>query len=165
MTNPISLTPWSSSLARAEPYILHVEFAITAAKTFRALSAGYPALPFADALTQAQIDNFLGSSGEISVLKYDATAMGDDMFGCIIDMKGQCAELESVFYVCHSGTGGLTSVSGKIAAGTMADSTASTGALLSANGNPYVRIAFGNTPDFDALTSGVVTLQLTWLPK
>jgi hypothetical protein len=118
------------------------------------------------ALTQASIDAFLGTSSEFTAAQFDATSMGADAMGVLIDLKGQADSLESMVVKCYSGTAGATLVERSVdSIATLQDSTLATECALGANGNLGLKIDWGNTPDFDALTSGRIDVTLRWRAK
>lgn len=117
------------------------------------------------ALTQAQIDAFLGSTNEFNYLDFDATAMGADMFAAIFNYDGQVQSVSSVVATCYSSTGGSTQVIRQTEADGLAASTVETAAELSSLGNVAVKVNFGNTPDFDGLTSGTIQIDIYWVSK
>lgn len=140
---------------------------ITAAKTVSPLPIDdATALTGFDAITQAAIDAHLGSTNEFAGAAFDATAMGDDAFAAIFNLQRQGDELALAKAYCYSGTAGATLVEqAVVASATLTDSTLATEAAMSSLGNVAVRVAFGNTPDFDALTSGIIQIDLHWRVK
>jgi hypothetical protein len=120
----------------------------------------------AAAFTQALIDAHLGTSSEFTAAQFDATSMGADAQGIIIDMGGQADELVYVECQCISGTEGTTTVNRRAkASSTLTDSTLATEAALGANGNIGVKVDWGNSPDFDGLTAGQVIIRVHWRSK
>lgn len=142
-------------------------YSITGAKTAVPLPVDdATALIGFDAITQAQIDAHLGSSSEFSGDAFDATAMGADMFAAIYNLQGQCSELVMAKAYCYSGTAGATLVERAFEdSATLTDSTLVTECAKSSLGNVAVKVDFGNTPDFDALTSGIIQIELHWRAK
>ncbi len=142
-------------------------YSITGAKTNSPLPVDdNTALTTYDALTQSQIDTWLGSTNEFTAAQFDATSMGNDAFGAIYNLDGQGDELVMVRVRCYSGTGGSTLVERAVeASSTLTDSTLVTEAAMSSLGNIAVKVDFGNTPDFDALTSGIIEIELHWRVK
>jgi len=144
-------------------------FDITAAKTQSPLpiddSSAYTGFDAAD-FTQAIINSHLGTSGEFTAAQFDATAMGNDAQGILIDMGGQCEELVLVKAHCYSGTAGATLVEREFkSSSTLTDSTLQSEAAVGSSGNIGIKIAWGNTPDFDALTAGQVIIEVHWRAK
>jgi len=156
---------WQEQLYKTQPRVLMLEFKITAAKTLVPILPPMPALTSCDAISQAAIDEALGSVNEFPAAAFDATAMGNDTFGGVVNMKGQCAKLLSMKAQCFSGTGGATAVTRQCQALGLTASTLETALGLSALGNIGFKIDFGNTPDFDGLTSGTVIVEIHWVSK
>lgn len=157
---------WNEKLQRTVPQTLLLQWQITAAKTVSPLFQGLDTLNLFDAVaSQAVIDSFLGTTNEFTAAQFDATSMGADAYGVIINMRGQAAAVGALEIVCYSGTGGSTAVTRAVVASTLTASTLETAAAIGANGNLAFKVDFGNTPDFDALTSGLIVASLTWLPK
>lgn len=117
------------------------------------------------ATAQAVIDDHLGTSSEFTAAQFDATALGADAQGFILDMGGQADELLYVEASCQTGTELLTTVDRRTKAAGLTDSTLDTEAELGAEGNIGIRVDWGNTPDFDALTAGTVILRVHWRAK
>ncbi len=92
--------------------------------------------------------------------------MGADTFGGVINLAGQAKELLAMKAHCYSGTDGATVVTeGVAAAAALTASTLKTEAACGAYGNLAFKVNFGNTPDFDALTSGLIHIQLVYRIK
>ena len=84
----------------------------------------------------------------------------------IVNMGGQVKTLVKVVAKCYSGTGGATLVERTVLpSAALTASTLATEAAVGANGNVAVKVDFGNTPDLDALTSGIISLELHWISK
>jgi hypothetical protein len=166
-----SLTYWQSALLKTTPRTCKLRYNITAAVTFAAQATGYPALVSAGAITQAQLDAALhksngdASSSEFTAAQFDATSMGADAFGGVVDLYGQAQTLLNMVARCYSGTGGATLVERSVGSGTLAASTLETACAKGANGNLGFKVDFGNAPDFDALTAGQVVIDLEWISK
>lgn len=153
---------------RAKPVQRDVwAFDITAAVTVSAIPIDdVSALSTFGALTQAVIDAHLGTSSEFTAAQFDATSMGADAMGVIIDLAGQASALERVVAKCYSGTAGATLVERSVTPiATLQDSTLATECALGANGNIGIKIDWGNTPDFDALTAGQIEIEVFWRAK
>lgn len=150
---------------------LSIPFEITGAKAASLLVQGLPVLEtFDGGWSQATIDAFLSnkeysSSSEFTAAQFDATSMGADAFGGLINMDRQIEELGWFSARCFSGTGGVDRVERAVKAGSLADSTLETAVELSSEGNLGFKIDFGNTPDFDALTSGLIIVEFDWISK
>ena len=120
----------------------------------------------AGAFTQAIINAHLGTTAEFTAAQFDATSMGNDAMGVIVNMDGQVDELSSVTVRCYSGTAGATLVERSyVDSATLTDSTLASECALGANGNVGIKIDWGNTPDFDALTSGIIEVDMHWRSK
>lgn len=161
-----SLFYWQEKLQKTDPRILCLQWQITAAKTVSPLFAGLPALTTFDAITsQSTIDNFLGTSSEFTIAQFDATSMGNDAFGVIVNMGGQMSAIGAMDAQCSSGTGLATIVTRRAIAGTLTASTLETAVQIGSSGNLGLKIDFGNTPDFDGLTSGLIVVEVSWVAK
>lgn len=163
---------WNEKHAKGQSRSLILAYNITAAKTVSPTIQGADSLAFFDAVTQAQIDTYLGSASDFNVTLFDATSMGADTFGGIVRMSGspstqaQGAQLVRMHAVCYSSTGGSTSVN-RLALGStgMTASTLETACGISALGNFGFKVDFGNTPDLDGLTAGTIVVTLYWISK
>jgi hypothetical protein len=163
----MSLAYYQDQLGKVDPHVTTLVWNITAAKTVSSVPANSAALVAFDAISsQAVIDDFLGTTNEFLVAAFDATAMGADMFAAIVNMAGQMKQLVYAEAVCYSGTGGATKVERAVqASSALTASTLATEAAVGASGNVAVKVDFGNTPDFDALTAGTIVLKLYWIAK
>lgn len=155
---------------------LRLLWKITGAVTFSPLPiVNTAAYAFAGAQTQDNIDDFLKTDAEFTAAQFDSTSMGADMFGVLIKMNGlvsdetagsyvgQCASVQAVVATCYSGTGGSTQViRSVISSDTLTDSSAVTEIAVGDQGDIGLKINFGNTPDFDALTEGVIEVRVFW---
>ena len=120
----------------------------------------------AGAFTQALIDAHLGTSSEFTAAQYDATSMGADAQGIILDMGGQCEDVLFMAAKCYSAADGGTQVElGVKKSSTLTDSTLTTEVAVGANGNVGIKLDWTNSPDFDALTAGQVVIDLYWRAK
>lgn len=152
---------FQKGLCRVDKFVLN----ITGAATSVLVPAQSGVLVTYGALTQAQINAFLDSTDEISYLKYDATSMGADTIGLIFNYDGQVQSVSSVTARCYSSTGGSTLVTRQTQAAGLTDSTVETAAVVTSLGNVGVKVDFGNTPDFDALTTGTIEVEIAWVSK
>jgi hypothetical protein len=164
-----SLMYYNEVWGKGAPRVLRLTWHITAAVTVssRPLAAAPGVLVTFGAISaQSTIDNFLGTTSEFDYLAFDATAMGADTMGVIVNMKGQAADLISVEAACYSGSGLATSVFRHAQKSTaLTASTLATEAALGSSGNVAFRIDWGNTPDFDGLTSGTIIADINWIAK
>lgn len=163
MTTATGLFYWNEKFGKTEPRKTTIVYKITGAKTAVQLPVGGPAdLTFDGYTTQAQIDNFLGTTNEFLVADLDSTAVGADSIAVLINMEGQAAYVAALEAKCYSSTGGSTLVT---RAWYEADLTTSveTAVELGSEGNIALKVNFGNTPDFDALTDGLIILDVYWI--
>jgi hypothetical protein len=162
-----SLMFWNDMALKGVPRVLRLEYKITAAKTVSPQPQSSVSYTTFDAIaSQSVIDNFLGTTNEFLVAAFDATAMGADTFGGLVNMNGQAKVLTSFNARCYSGTGGATLVERSVvSSSTLTASTLVTECALGASGNLAFKVDFGNTPDFDALTSGLIVIELSWIAK
>ena len=167
MSNP-GIFPYTSREGKTV-HVSTFRFTITAANTTqnlpiddtRALSGQAAA-----ELTLAIIDAHLGTSSEFTAAQFDATSLGADAQGIVIDMGGQVGELIGVWGTCYSATGGATqSIAGDIPSTTLTDSSLRTECALGANGNVGIKFDWGNSPDFDGLTAGQIVIDVHWRSK
>lgn len=154
---------YSSALGKTDPRILTLMFNITGAKTSVTRPLGPPVLTAYDAIAaQATIDNFLGTTSEFNYLAFDATSMGTDAFGVIVNMNGQAGYLLAAEAKQMSGTNFGTVVN-SIGLGTgLTATTLATEAALGANGNLAARFVLTN---LDGLTTGIVMVRFYWIAK
>jgi len=166
MSSQVSLMHWSEKLQRGESRELDLFFNISAAKTAAEVQA-MPVLHTFDAFaSQAVIDAFLGTSSEFLLAAFDATSMGADAFGGVINMQGQAKEVIAMSAKCYSGTGGATLVERVVQdSAALTASTLATELALGSSGNIGFKVDFGNTPDFDALTAGLIHVKIIWKSK
>lgn len=163
---------WNEKHGKTQPYVMDFTYQITAAKTVSPVPQGADSFVFFDAVTQAQIDAYTGVANDFPVTYFDATSMGADAFGGIVRMSGSPSILAQGFQLikmeayCASGTGFATVVD-RYANGAlgMTASTLETACAISTSGNLGFKIDFGNTPDLDALTAGIISVKLYWLSK
>lgn len=161
-----SLFYWNSALGKTLSRELVLRYEITGATTVSPLVQGLPCLPTFAALTQQTIDDFLGSSSEFTAAQFDATSMGADAFGGIVNLAGQVQYLQSMEAMCYSAAAGDTLVSrGVKSIATLQDSTLASECAVSSLGNIGFKVDFGNVPDFDALTAGMILIKLAYISK
>jgi len=161
-----SLFYWQEKLGKTQPRCLDLVWKITGAKAVSHLPIGAPTLVAFDAIaSQAVIDDFLGTTNEFLVAAFDATAMGADAFACIINMAGQASYVTHLEISCYSSTGGSTEVRRAVYESSLTASTLETALAIGANGNIAFKVDFGNTPDFDGLTDGLIHARVYWVSK
>jgi hypothetical protein len=157
---------WNEKLGKTNPRELVLVWNITGAKTVTNVPVGAPTYPVFDAISsQSTINDFLGTTNEFTTAQFDSTSMGNDAFGGLVNMQGQ---VQSVLYFtaqCYSSTGGSTQVTRESLNNGLADSTLETAVGLGSQGNLAFKVDFGNTPDFDGLTSGTIVVKIYWISK
>jgi hypothetical protein len=157
---------WSDKLQKAESRTLSLVFNITGAAASTEIQRAPVLSTYGAIASQAVIDSFLGTTNEFLVAAFDATAMGADAFGGIINMDGQCKEVLYMSAKCYSGTGGATLVERVVQdSATLTASTLATEVAKGANGNIAFKVNFGDSPDFDALTAGLIVIEIVWKSK
>ena len=132
------------------------------------LVAGAPILVTQAAISaQATIDSFLGTTSEFDYLAFDATSMGTDAIGFIIDMKGQARTAVWTELKVFTSTNGVTQAGSRAAGGTMAATTLGAGLLCGASasvtgsGNLACRHVIGSLDSAD----GTLELSVYWIAK
>jgi len=166
MSAQVSLMHWSDKLQKAESRVLTLVFNITGAAASTEVQRSPVLHAYGAIASQAVIDDFLGTTNEFLVAAFDATAMGADAFGGVINMAGQAKEVLYMNAKCYSGTGGATLVERMVQdSAALTASTLATEVAKGASGNIGFKVDFGNTPDFDALTSGVIVIEIAWKSK
>lgn len=161
-----SLFYYNDQLLKVNPRVLLLEYKITAAVTASPIISNSASLiTFGAFASQAVIDDFLGTVDEFTLAQFDATAMGADAFGGLVQMNGQAAVISQMIARCYSNTGGADLVTRQVQGGTLTASTLETAVEVGADGNIGFKVDFGNTPDFDALTSGTIQIEIHWVPK
>lgn len=174
---PYGLNMWNEDFS-GRTHMMTLQWKITGAKTVSPLPITNSAVyAFFDALTQPNIDDFLLTSSEFTAAQFDSTSMGNDMFGVLIKMNGndvlndaltvgQAASVEGFVATCYSSTGGSTAVTRAwYGSSTLTDSTAASEIAVGANGDIGLKVNFGNTPDFDGLTDGFISINIYWTSK
>lgn len=157
-----SLHYWNEKLPKTQPRTLKFLYDITGAKAISPLVMGVPVLHSFDAIaSQTVIDDFLGSTNEFLVAKFDATAMGTDAIAFIIDMKGQAAKCLTAKVSSILSTG-IEDVNKQIQFSTLTASTLETKAELSSAGNIAIKAVLTG---LDALTDGTVLVEVEWIAK
>lgn len=156
-----SLVYWQDKLAKTQPRRLKFVYKINGAKDISEVIPGTPVLAAFDALTQADIDAHLGTSSEFTAAQFDATAMGLDALGLIIDMQGQASKvvMASARLV---GADEVEDAEERMLAEGLTDSTLESEAALGANGNIALRTVLTG---LDAATAGHVEVEIFWISK
>lgn len=159
-----SLMYWQEKLGKTQPRSATFLWEITAAKTISPLVPGIPVLSTFDALaSQAVIDDFLGTTNEFLLAAFDATAMGTDAFAVIVNMAGQVDKVLSAKFATYSGTAGVTEALNCIkSSSSLTASSLSAEFAKGANGNMAARFV---STGLDALTAGILRVDLSWISK
>jgi hypothetical protein len=154
---------YQDKFGKTQPRILMLNWKITDAVTVVSLPIGPPVLVTFGAISaQSTIDNFLGTTSEFNYLAFDATSMGTDAMGVIVNMAGQAARLDGFSVRAYSGTGGATVYAAGAYNNGITNTTLETACALGANGNIAAKVAFSQSGSFDALTSGFIEMVLYW---
>lgn len=161
MSNQVSLMYWNDKAQSAEARVLHMIFKITAAKTV-ADQLGSPTLSTFDAFaSQSVIDTYLGTTNEFLLAAFDATSMGTDAFGGVIDMGGQVKEVVKMDIVSY--TAGAVSAEKYVLSSSALTSTSLTSEVAKgSSGNVGFKAVLTGV---DALTSGHVEVKIYWKSK
>ncbi len=164
-----SLFLYQDKFGRTQPRVLHLLWKITGAVTVVPVPIGVPVLTTFGAISaQSTIDNFLGTTSEFNYLAYDATSMGTDAMGVIVNMAGQARRVDGVIARTYSGTGGATVYQAGAWANGITATTLETAAAcgysssIAGSGNIAVKVNFAQTGSFDSLTSGFIQMDIYW---
>lgn len=173
---PLSLK--SDALQKRQFHVLSLMWIITGAKVARLVvkQKGSPVLFGYDAaaLTTALIDALLQSEPAVTVASgdipgdtmFDATALGADSFGLVINMQGQTKAPVALKYEIVTTAGGTPGVVVGMIEGAAAQLTVSSntnGYAASPLGNLYARIV--GATNLDAGTAGYIKLDLIFDAK
>ena len=158
-----SLFNYQEKFGRTQPRVLRLNWKITDAVTIVPVPLGVPVLTTFSAISaQATIDAFLGTTSEFNYLAFDATSMGTDGFGVIVDMKGQAARVDGFKCTVYSGTDfSVPYAVGAWNAGITA-STLESACAKGANGNIAVKCSFTQSGNVDSLTAGFIQMEIYW---
>lgn len=165
-----SLMYFQDKLGKTQPQILTLTWDITGAKTVSPVPQGIPVLYSFDAITQASIDAFLTSptvtsSSEFAAAAFDATSMGTDAFGGVINMREQADDVLWIDSQCNldpTADGLIHNSDVKVSALTASTLANNIEVAVSSAGN----IAFKQTvTGLDAATNGFIRIQIGWLAK
>ena len=160
-----SLIYYNDQWGKVIPRCMRLEYGITGAKAASALVPNSGSLVFFDAVaSQAVVDGFLGTTNEFIYTVFGTTSMGADAFGGLVNMGGQCRSVTEMVAKCYSNTGGADFVQRQVVPVTITDA-ATTQVQVGADGNIGFVVQFGNTPDFDGLTSGTIVIEIYWVSK
>jgi len=158
-----SLFYWQDQFGKVIPRDLKIVYNITAAATSVPVISNSATLITYAALTQDTINSFLGTVDEFTAAQFDATSMGADTIGMLINMQGQCSKIVQMVAKCYSATNTL--VTRQCQESALIATTIETAVEVGANGNIGVKVDFGNTPDFDGLTAGTIEIDIQWISK
>lgn len=164
-----SMMPYNPVLTQGVGRLLTLNWKITAAKTVSALpiAGGAASMVVFDAIAaQSTIDNFLGTTNEFLISQFDATAMGANATGIIVNMAGQAADLvgfESVLYYTTTLPGDTNIVRSINASTTLTASTMTNECAVGAYGNIALKMSWSGT--IDALTSGWIVAKIYLISK
>jgi hypothetical protein len=151
---------WQDKLGKANPHCVQFLWQITAAQTISQIPQGTPVLTtFAAIASQSTIDDFLGTTNEFLIAQFDATAMGVDSFGCIVNMAKQADELYAAEAFFDNGTL-VQRVIPSVA--TLTSSSLSTQAAVGSYGNLAMRAVLTG---LDAATSGILGMNFYFRSK
>jgi len=122
----VSLMYYSDKLGKTQPRILRLVYHLASAAVTNIVQ-GYPVYTTFGAISaQSTIDNFLGTSSEFNYLAFDATSMGTDAFGFIVNMGGQCKMVTHMIAAMRSSTYLATTAFAAAEGGSSAALTATT---------------------------------------
>lgn len=162
-----SLIYYQEKLGKTQPRRLRFVWTISSG-TPTLVVAGAPVLVTQAAISaQSTIDNFLGTTSEFDYLAFDATSMGTDAFGVIVDMKGQAKTAVFASLNSYTGTYQVTSAGARATGGTLTATTLETAYAcgLSSTVTGSGNLAFkGVISGLDSATGSVV-LDLEWIAK
>lgn len=158
-----SLFYYQDQYAKACPRRSRFVWNISGAKTAALIIPQSGVLSTFDAIaSQAVIDGFFGSTNEILLDKYDATAMGTDAFGVLLNFNGQLQSIVLVEGYTSTSTGGATLVNRVTQAAGLTASTLQTAAVCTSSGNAGLKFIFTSV---DGLTSGQIVVDVSWISK
>jgi len=159
-----NLVYWNEKHGKTQAHTLRFSLNITGAKTVVPAVYGYPLLTAFDALaSQAVIDDFLGTSSEFLLTHFDATSMGADVFGGLVNMGGLRGQVQKAVAMRAWLEDGTTLVGRHVvASSSLTASTLVTEYAVGAYGNLGFKVDYGAV---DALTSGLITVELDFISK
>lgn len=160
-----SLIYYNDQWSKVNPRVLRLEYKLTAVKTATSIIPNSASLATFDAFaSQSVIDSYLGSTNEFLLAAFDATSMGNDTFGGLINMCGQARKVTQMIASCYSASNTL--VTRQVQAGSALTATSlATEVAVGDQGNIGFKVDFGNTPDFDALAAGTIVISIFWVSK
>ncbi len=162
-----SLIYYQEKFGKTQPRRLTFVWSVTSG-AFTEQVKGNPILLTQGAISaQSTIDNFLGTTSEFNYLAFDATSMGTDAVGVIVDMKGQAATAVSARLTMNSSTYLATTAYAAALGGSLTATTLETAFAcgLSSTVTGSGNLAFkGVISGLDAIT-GLVQLDILWISK
>lgn len=157
--------------AKSQVRRLVLTFQITAAQTVNLIPRSIDVLTTFGPLTQAQIDAYLSrpidgyvatSSTGFTAAQFDATSMGTDAFGGIINMNQQCRYVGAMKAFFFTGAGNTTStIRGALGTANLAASTLENAVGRSPSGDIAFKLI--GPSGLDALTSGIIQVEIDWI--
>ncbi len=160
MSNPSSVMLWSEKQQGSALQVTDFVFTITGAKTITPIPG---AMVVFDAIAaQTTIDTFLGTSSEFVIAAFDATAMGTDAVGVIVDMGGQSKSIAKMDAVLYTAAGAITDEKHVLKAASLTASSLTTQIANGASGNQALRVILTGV---DAATSGHLHVSIYWKSK
>lgn len=144
-------------------------FQITGAGVWVPVPRGQDVLYSGGALTQQQIDDYLtrpydGYQSTVSTgftaAQFDATAMGANVIGGIVNMNQQAAYVSHMTAAFHSGATEATA--GAVGAAGIASTTLENAVGLSPAGDIGFKAILAG---LDAATSGLIVIRIGWISK
>jgi len=150
--------------AKSQPRQLFFRLDVTGAKTNTKVPVGADALVVYDAIaTQSVIDTYLGTTSEFLVAAFDATAMGANELGLIVDMKGQCGKVVGAGVKFYTEAGVIAVDLNAKAVATLTASTAISECAAGSLGN--IAVKFMDITGLDAATDGYLVVDIHWIAK
>lgn len=148
---------------KTQPRPLVFRLQITAAKTVSLVPVGADCLVAFDALSQAAIDAYLGTSSEFLAAALDATALGTDDFALLVKMSGQCAKVLGADVEYWNAAGDTVVARSSAAAAALTASTAKNECAAGASGN--IAVKFKDVTGVEAATDGQIVVTIHWIAK
>ena len=148
---------------KTQPRPLHFRLQITAAKTVSLVPVGADCLVAFEALSQAAIDAYLGTSDEFLAAALDATALGTDDFALLVKMNGQAAKIVGAKAEYWTANGATVVAVSSAAASALTASTAKNECAVGASGN--IAVKFKDLTGVEAATDGQILVTIWWIAK
>jgi len=148
---------------KTQPRPLEFRLQITAAKTVSLVPVGADCLVAFDALSQAAIDAYLGTSDEFLEAALDATALGTNELALLVKMSGQAAKIVGAKAEYWNAAGDTVVAVSSAAVSALTASTPANECAVGASGNLAVK--FKDLTGIDAATDGQILVTLWWIAK